>query len=301
MALNLVYADAGMPMLSKIKIGENVYYLKDNALRAIVEDFGAAVNYNVDAAVAAESANLITSGAVHKYVTDYVTEITGGAMTFVGMFEPEAGKDNKQVLAEKVPAPAAGYVAIVGTAEYVYVNSEAGWQLYGDEGIYATITGVESTYVKKAFTIADLALDGEAITADALKAALGINNLGALAFADKASGTISTIDTITGTAAIGGTYDVVQTAVQVPATYSALDVTPAGNITLTTETLAEASYDTMTGVSITASEVEDGGNYQPKGTISLPNITITHQPSTADVATVTDAGTGYTLSGGSVS
>ena len=163
------------PVLSKVKIGEQVYYLKDAEVRALIDSFGSAVTYNVDTTVAENGEGLITAGAVHQYVTQYVTDITGGAMTFLGIKDELPATGNP------------GEVVIVGTAEYVYSDGE--WHLYGDEGIYATVAGVEEAYVKKTLTIAGINL-ADAITADELKNALGLK---ALAYKDSASGSVTVV------------------------------------------------------------------------------------------------------------
>ena len=133
-----------IPALSKVKIGDVVYYLKDAELRGIVDNFKGAVNYDVAAAIVDGDLGLVTADAVYEYVTQYVTDITGGAMTFLGIKDalPESGNP--------------GDVVIVGTAEYVYADGK--WNLYGDEGVYATIAGVKSEYVQKALTIAGIDL-----------------------------------------------------------------------------------------------------------------------------------------------
>lgn len=249
----MAYDYKNIPVLSKVRIGEQIYYLKDAEVRAILDNFGSAVTYNVDAAVAEKGEGLITSGAVHKYVTDYVTDITGGAMTFLGIKQELPASGNP------------GDVVIVGTAEYVYSDGE--WHLYGDEGIYATIQGVEASYVKKTLTIAGINLE-DAITADELKTALGLK---ALAYKDSASGTIDGIVT--------GIED---------ATY-----TPAGSVTVKLNSVSTAMSSTgsftpagsISGTTIAAGSVtiarDDVKGVAVSGTVSAPTITVT--PATAEV------------------
>lgn len=249
----MAYDYKNIPVLSKVKIGEQIYYLKDAEVRAILDNFGSAVTYNVDAAVAENGKGLITSGAVHKYVTDYVTDITGGAMTFLGIKQELPASGNP------------GDVVIVGTAEYVYSDGE--WHLYGDEGVYATIQGVEASYVKKTLTIAGINLE-DAITAEELKTALGLK---ALAYKDSASGTIEGIVT--------GIED---------ATY-----TPAGSVTVKLNSVSTAMSSTgsftpagsISGTTIAAGSVtiarDDVKGVAVSGTVSAPTITVT--PATAEV------------------
>lgn len=137
------------------------------------------------------------------------------------------------------------------------------------------------------------------ITVAELQTALGLK---ALAYKDTGTVSISTIDSInnfsTGKA---GSYSVSSTPVSVPKTYSSLDVTPAGTVSITPETAAAASYDKTTSVSIATSSPEEGisATYTPSGSVTVTNVTVT--PSTDSVATVTNAGQAYQLSAGSVS
>lgn len=249
------------PVLSKVKIGDQIYYLKDAELRALVDTFGDAVTYNVDAAVAAGGVGLVTAGAVHTYVNDYVTQITGGAMTFLG-------------IKDELPATGnTGDVCIVGTAEYVYADSE--WHLYGDEGIYATIAGVEAAYVKKTLTIAGINLE-DAITAEELKTAL---DLKALAHKDSASGTITGLVTgvedATYTPAGSVNVTLSQTSTAMNSTGS---FTPAGTVSGNT---------TAAGTVSIAKDAENG--VQISGSVSAPTITVT--PATASVQHIDSLGT----------
>lgn len=97
-----------------------------------------------------------------------------------------------------------------------------------------------------------------------------------------------------------GEYNVASTAVSVPATYDALDVTPAGSVTVTAGTAAAASYDKATSVTIAAAAPTESApaNYTPSGSVTVDTVTVT--PATGNVATVTNAGTAYQLTAGSV-
>lgn len=250
-----------LPVLSKVQIGDQVYYLKDAEVRALIDTFGDAVTYNVDAEVAAAGAGLITSGAVHKYVNDYVTQITGGAMTFLGVKDelPESGN--------------IGDVVIVGTAEYVYAENE--WHLYGDEGVYATVAGVEASYVKKTLTIAGIDL-ADAITADELKTALG---LGALAYKNSASGTIAGVVTSVADTTYTPAGDVAVTLNQTStAMTSAGSFTPVGSVSGTTTAAGKVAIarDDENGVAVS-------------GSVSAPTVTVT--PATAQIQHINSLGT----------
>lgn len=250
-----------LPVLSKVQIGDQVYYLKDAEVRALIDTFGDAVTYNVDATVAESGAGLVTAGAVHKYVTDYVTNITGGAMTFLGIKDELPASGNP------------GDVVIVGTAEYVY--AEGDWHLYGDEGVYATVAGVEAAYVKKELTIAGINLE-DAITAEELSAALG---LGKLAKKDSASGTITGIVTAVADATYTPAGDVAVTLNQTStAMTSAGSFTPVGSVSGTTTAAGTVSF---------AKDNENG--FQVSGSVSAPTVTVT--PATAEVQHIDSLGT----------
>lgn len=256
-----------LPVLSKVKIGEQMYYLKDAEVRALLDNYGAAVTYNVDTTVVDGSENLITSGAVHAYVTEYVTNITGGAMTFLGIKESLPTSGNP------------GDVVIVGTAEYVYADGE--WHLYGDEGVYATVAGVEANYVKQTLTIAGIDLK-DAITAEELKGALG---LGALAYKDNASGTITGVVTAVEDATYtpAGTVEVTlnQTATAMESTGA---YTPAGTV---------SGKTTAAGSVALAADNEHG--FQVSGTVSAPTVTVT--PATAQIQHIASLGSLPSLTG----
>ena len=256
----MAFSYENLPVLSKVKIGDNYYYFKDADARKILDTFGAAVTYGVDTEVAENGAGLITSGAVHSYVTQYVTDITGGAMTFLGIKQELPATGNP------------GDVVIVGTAEYVYSDGE--WHLYGDEGVYATIAGVDSAYVKKTLTIAGIDLK-DAITADELKTALGLK---ALAYKDSASGTIEGIVTGVNDATYtpAGTVAVVLNASSTPVASSG-SFTPAGSVSGTTVAAGTVSIarDDTDGVAVS-------------GTVSAPTITVT--PATAEIQHIASLG-----------
>lgn len=136
------------------------------------------------------------------------------------------------------------------------------------------------------------------ITAAELQQAL---ELGALAYKDSGSIKVTTIDSFNSfTTGAAGTYNVSGTAVEVPATYDALDVTPAGSVTITAGTAAAASYDKTTSVTVSSANAGENetANYTPAGSVTVTNVTVT--PSTAEVAKVTDAGTAYQLTAGSM-
>ena len=267
----MAYLYENLPVLSKLKIGDQVYYLKDADVRAILDTFGNAVVYNVDNTVTADSANLATQKAIAEYVASQIGDLAS-AMNFRGAFDKVEGKTALEVLAANVVNPVDGDVALVGTAEYVYSNGK--WVLFGDEGVYATIAGVEAEYVKKTLTIAGIDLK-DAITAAELKTALGLK---ALAYKDSASGTIEGLVTAVNDAqytpagSVTTTVSHTSTNMESTGTY-----TPAGTITgnVTAAGSISIARDDVNGVAVS-------------GTVSAPTITVT--PNTAEVQHLTSVG-----------
>lgn len=216
---------ANTPVLSKIKVGTQTYYLKDLDARGILDSYKGAVNYDVDTTFNADAENLATEKAITAYLEGQIAGLTG-AMHFVGIVGELS----------EVTNPQDGDVAIVGTTEYVYANGE--WKELGDEG----------TLVRKSFTIAGIDMMDN-ITASELQTALSLK---ALAYKDSVSGTIQVI-----TAVGDHTYtpegDVAVTLSQTPtAIESTGTITPAGSVTGTVVAEGTVSAPTISVVPATA-------------------------------------------------
>jgi hypothetical protein len=248
------------PVLSKVKIGSDTYYMKDADVRAIIDEYGNIVTYNVEATLT-NGDNIPTGAAVVKAIENGVSSIAG-AMHFIGV------KDS-------VPATydgAAGDLILVGTKEYVY-DGEKFVEL-GDEAIYLTTASAETNYVQKTFTIAGIDMQ-DAITAAEIKTALGLK---ALAYKDSASATLTDYAigisgaTYTPAGDVGVTLNQTSTAITSSGSFTpkgtvAGSVTAAGTVTL-------AKSDNGVAVS---------------GTCSTPTITVT--PKTASVQHLKSVGT----------
>ena len=250
------------PVLSKVKIGNEIYWLKDADVRALLETYGDAVNYSVDTTFAADSENLATSQAIAAYIEGEIAGLTG-AMHFVGV------KDELPADSEGV----AGDVIIVGTTEYVHNGTK--WVEIGDEGVYQTIAGAEAKFVQKTFTIANIDMKDN-ITADELKAAL---ELKALAYKDSASATVTDYATGINGAAYTPAGSVAVTLNHTSTTMSADGTfTPAGTV---------SGNVTAAGTVSIARDDENGTAVS--GTVSAPAITVT--PTTAQVQHIDSVGT----------
>ena len=263
------------PVLSKVKLNGTTYYLKDADVRAILDTFGNATLQDVALSIADGGTGLVTSDQVYDFVNRQIGAV-GDILNLLSATDHTA-----------VETPAAGdFVVESDGSEWLYDGSA--WREIGSE----------SAYVLKTFTIAGVDM-ADNITVAELQNALGLK---ALAYKDNGTVTIQTADSIDNfTAAEAGTYNVSSTPVSVPATYSALDVTPAGSVELTAGTAAAASYDKTTSVTVATATPSEGqtANYTPAGEVTVSNVTVT--PSTGSVATVTDAGTAYQLQAGSMS
>ena len=261
-------------VLSKVKFGNTTYYLKDAAVRSILDTFGDSVTYDVANSIADGGTGLVTSDQVY----DFVNRQIGAVGDILNLLSEDDHED--------VSEPHAG--------DFVVESDGSEW-LY--DGTAWREVGSESAYVLKTFTIAGVDM-ADNITKAELQQAL---ELGALAYKDSGSVKVTTIDSFSSfTTGAAGTYSVTSTAVSVPATYDSLDVTPAGSVSITQGTNAAATYDKTTSVAISSSAPVEGtsvANYTPAGSVTISSVTVT--PSTGNVATVTDAGTAYQLQAGS--
>lgn len=256
---------ANTPVLAKIKIGNQIYWVKDAEVRALLDTYKGAVKYDVDTTFAESSENLATSKAIAAFVEGKVAGLTG-AMHFAGIKTEE--EFNGGAL-----AGAAGDVIIVGTTEYVHDGSK--WVEIGDEGIYATKEGVKKDYVAKTFTIAGIDMADNIAVAE-LQAAL---ELKALAYQDSASATLTDYATgINGAAytpagSVAVTLNQTSTAMESEGSF-----TPAGTVA-----------GNVTAAGTVAIARDDANGVQVSGTVSAPTVTVT--PLTAQVQHIDSVGT----------
>lgn len=262
------------PALSKVKLGATTYYLKDADVRAILDTFGNVVTENKATKIENGATGIPNADQVYDFVVQQVTEV-GKALNLIAATDHTAVED-----------PRVGdFVVESDGSEWVYDGN--GWREVGSE----------NAYVKKTFTIAGVDMQDN-ITKAELQEALELH---ALAYMDAGSVAVTTPDGInsfsTGKA---GEYNVASTPVSVPATYDALDVTPAGSVELTAGTAAAASYDKTTSITMATAAPAEGqsATYTPAGEVTVTSVTVT--PSNVSVAKVTDAGTAYQLTEGSV-
>ena len=286
--------------MKKLNVNGSIYWLKDADLRAIVEGFSNAVYKDVDTTFDEDSVNLVTSKAIGDWVKDQVADIEG-AMHFRGIITRQEGETDAAAIARVVTDPAAGDVVVMSDNSKEYIYNGSAWEEVGDQSIYLTIASAAATYVPLTRTIAGIDLQDN-ISTEELSGTAALN-LKALSHKDSAAGTVSTIDSLGDITVVApGTVAISGSTVAVPKTYNALDVTPAGSVSITASVAAAATYDKVSSVSISSAAAGEGAaNYTPAGTVSLPAINTTVAVTTAAVATVTNDGTGYSLTGGGVS
>ena len=266
-------------VLSKVKFGNTTYYMKDAAARAILDTFGNAALKSVANTISDGGTGLVTADQVYDFVGQQVGAI-GTALNLLSASDHTAVSN----------AQPGDFVVESDGKEWLCVSD-------GNDGVEWREVGDESAYALKTVEIAGIDLADD-ITKAELQEAL---ELGALAYKSSGSIKVTTIDSFNAiSVADSGEYDVVASSVSVPATYSALDVTPAGSVSIEAGTAAAASYDKVSSVAISAAAPVENvsvANYTPSGSVSVTNVTVT--PSTASVATVTDQGTAYQLQAGS--
>ncbi len=284
------------PVLSKVKIGEQYYYLKDADVRAILDAINANVYEKLKLDLGAIKDENKQSGlAVVSDIKAYVDEMKEIAFDVVKVdaavvASADAAKyaqyHNSIVLVE------AGEAAAGSCIEYVILRSgEESSYTYSWEQIGTTEVNL-SGYVLKTLTIAGIDLQDN-ITAAELQNALGLK---ALAYKDSAKGTISTADSATLTYTPEGTVNVTlaQAKKEVASTGK---FTPAGSIT--------GSAISGGSIAVTLKDAEETsavsltkGDYTPAGTISKPAITLSKGAAQAVVTGVTSAGTAPSLETG---
>lgn len=267
----------GTPTLKQIKIGDNTYFIKDAAARAILDTYTALPTYTPTTDIGAIGNTVATTETIKRYVDAQVGAIHKFDVTIYEAL-PEASADTMYILGLVADA-----TAEAGTyLEYITIRKGSeGNYTYAWEQIGSTKTDL-TDYVKKATTVAGIALDHN-ITVVELSADSALN-LKALSHKDSATGTLDTVDsakvsftpagsvtvtttstplaskgeytpagTVTGTATPVGDVDVSVNNVDTAATLTTADYTPAGSVSVA---LSNATFNTVKSVGTAASFVE---------------------------------------------
>lgn len=246
-----IFDPKNIPVISKLTIGDQTYYLKDAEARELLALLGTAAKKDVAASVSADEQGLVTGAQVQAAIASI-----SGSMHFRGVVTSF----------DDITDPAAGDVIIIGVKEYVYGGDPAAWHELGDESIYAL----------KTVTIGTQNLSAN-INLDTLAADMG---LGKLAKKDSATGTVAG-QTISGLKAKGntaGSIAVELTQTSTAATLTKSDYTPSGDV---------AGSVTAAGTVSIATDAEKGT--QISGSVSAPTVTVT--PATDSIKKVTSVGT----------
>lgn len=246
-----IFDPKNVPVISKLTIGDQTYYLKDAEARELLKTLGTAAKKDVAAGVSADEQGLVTGAQVQAAIASI-----SGSMHFRGVVTSF----------DDITDPAAGDVIIIGVKEYVYGGDPAAWHELGDESIYAL----------KTVTIGTQNLSTN-INLDTLAADMG---LGKLAKKDSAIGTVAG-QTISGLKAKGntaGSIAVELTQTSTAATLTKSDYTPSGDV---------VGSVTAAGTVSIAKDAENGT--QISGSVSAPTVTVT--PATDSIKKVTSVGT----------
>lgn len=162
------------PTLSKVKIGDQIYFLKDAELRSVVETleqtvatldpssggntFGSAAFRDVSQGISDSDHNLPTGAQVYDFVNTAISGISGGLHYHSG------GRDDQT-------DPQPGDIVVEGTKEYLYTEDPE------NPGEYYWIElGDESLWVPSSRQIAGINLEDD-VTVEELKTALGLGQL----------------------------------------------------------------------------------------------------------------------------
>lgn len=273
----MAQAWTGTPTLKQIKIGDNTYFIKDAAARAILDTYTALPTYTPTTDIGATGNTVATTETIKRYVDAQVGAIHKFDVTIYEEL-PAASADTMYILGlvADTKAEAGTYL------EYITIrNGSEGNYTYAWEQIGSTKTDL-TDYVKKTTKVAGIALDHN-ITVEELSAATALN-LKALSHKDSATGTVSTVDsakvsftpagsvavtttatpltsegnytpagTVTGTATPTGNVSVSVTNEAATATLTTSDYTPAGSVSVA---LSNATFNTVKSVGTAASFVE---------------------------------------------
>lgn len=220
-----IFDPKNLPVVSKLTIGDQTYYLKDAEVRTLLATLGTAAQKDVSLnGVAAGEQGLVTGAQVQAAIAGIA-----GSMHFRGVVDvlPSTAED--------------GDVYIVGVKEYVWAGDK--FHELGDESIYAL----------KTITIGTQDLSAN-INLDTLFADMSLK---ALAKKDSATGTVAG-QTISGLKAKGntaGSIAVELTQTSTAATLTKSDYVPSGGVkgTVVANGSVSIAKDAEKGVQISGS------------------------------------------------
>ena len=244
------------PTLKQIKIGDNTYFIKDAAARAILDTYTALPTYTPTTDISATGNTVATTETIKKYVDAQVGAIHKFDVTIYEKL-PAASADTMYILGlvADTKAEAGTYL------EYITIrNGSEGNYTYAWEQIGSTKTDL-TDYVKKATKVAGIALDHD-ITVEELSAASALN-LKALSHKDSATGTINTVDSAKVSFTPAGSVAVTTTATTLT---SEGNYTPVGTVTGTATPEGDVAVTVNNEVTADTLTTAD---YTPAGSVSV--------------------------------
>lgn len=278
-----------MALISKVKIGETAYDLKDAESRSnistllgshAIEALGTAAWKAVTTEISDGDGKIADAATVKAYVDAQVGAIPSFDVVVVTEL-PTASADTFH----KIYLMAQSRTATTNIYdEYITVRSgSTGSYTYSWEKIGSTETDL-SGYVKKTQTIATIDLEND-ITTEELQTALGLK---AMAYADKASGTVAgqTISGIKATGTPSGEIDVTLGQTSTAATLTTSAYTPAGDVT-----------GSVTAAGTVAIKKDNEKGVQISGRVSAPTVSV--ELNTGSIQPVSSVGTLPTYTDGS--
>ena len=265
------------PVLSKIKIGENYYYLKDADLRSIVDSFNKDIVLGSIGGMNEED-KFVYSQNIKKYVDDLVAV---GLVIEVVDELPIASKDTTGKI---YLVPHSHEESSDIKDEYITYNSGT------EEAPVYTWEKIGNTDIDLSGYVSDVKYENKTLKMQKGKGAYAdVHIFGDFADANSGEGKVDTADSALFAYTPSGTVNVTlkdsTTATEISSTGS---YTPAGTVNgdaikggSIDVTLGDATADTNATVSYDA--------YTPAGEVSAPTITLT--PSTKNVSVVKTNGT----------
>ena len=258
----MAYTYANAPVLSKIKVGDNYYYMKDADARAILDTFNNAIVTGTIAANASEgnTTDLVTLGVVKDYVNAQVGVINKFDVEVASadkiLTTPTADDMYILYLVPAENAAAGSYVEYIVLRSGTEGNYTYAWEQIGNTTI--DLTGYLSTDA----TVAGVKFTNGNVPATALKTALDLDSLGAFAKAD--TGTATVVNGVEDHSyQPAGSVSVVPGSTTATVTSSGT-YTPAGNIT----------GSVVASGNVSAAKNNESGAFQLSGSVAAPTISV---------------------------
>lgn len=267
----MAYTYTNTPVVAKVKVGDDYYWLKDRDVRAILDTFN---NTTVTSAVAAgvsdNNTNLVTAAQVKSYVDTQIGAVNSFSIEVVSTLPTASANTMYKIYL--VPAPNSFNQNVKDEYITLQNGSNYTWEQIGSTEIDL------SSYLTEDASVAGVEFGtNKAITANDLKAAL---ELGDFAYANSGSVVVPTVIGIdsfdyTPEGSINVTLNQTPTAIT-----STGKFTPAGNVT---------GSVTAAG-NVSAAKNNTSGAFQVSGSCSQPTTTVTLN-SSSFLSSVKTAGT----------